>query len=69
MNPGKSAPAAGVLGAIAAKDGETVELGQYLQDLGGMDVSTILQMVKDGAAGKLVDVSVGDKVKVEVIVD
>jgi len=51
------------------KDGETVELGQYLQDLGGMDVSTILQMVKEGAAGKLVDVTVGDKVKVEVVVD
>ena len=55
------------------KDGETVEFGQYLKNLGGMDVSTILQLVKEGAAGKLVDVDVtehgGKKVKVEVVVD
>ena len=55
------------------KAGETIRLGEYLKDLGGMDVSAILQMVKEGAEGKLVDVDVdeegGDKVKVEVIVD
>jgi|WetSurMetagenome_2_1015567.scaffolds.fasta_scaffold238328_2 hypothetical protein len=55
------------------KDGETVEFGQYLKNLGGMDVSTILQLVKEGAAGKLVDVDVtesgGKKIKVEVVVD
>jgi len=55
------------------KNGETVEFGQYLKNLGGMDVSTILQLVKEGAAGKLVDVDVsendGTKIKVEVVVD
>ncbi len=38
-----------------------------------MDVASILQMVKEGAEGKLVDVAVGgddgESVKVEVIVD
>ena len=47
--------------------------GEYLKGLHGMDVSAILQMVKEGAEGKLVDVNVdgedGEKVKVEVIVD
>ena len=55
------------------KGGETIRLGEYLKDLGGMDVSTILQMVKEGAEGKLVDVNVdgdkGEKVNVEVVVD
>jgi hypothetical protein len=55
------------------KDGETIQFGDYLKNLQGMDISTILQMVKDGAEGKLVDVEVddknGDQVKVEVIVD
>jgi hypothetical protein len=59
--------------AKITKDGETIEFGHYLKDLGGMDIATILQMVKEGAEGKLVDVDVeeegGDKVKVEVIVD
>lgn len=55
------------------QDGKTIRLGEYLKEMGGVDISTILQMVKDGAEGKLVDVDVqgdkGEKVKVEVIVD
>jgi uncharacterized protein with von Willebrand factor type A (vWA) domain len=59
--------------AKITRDGETIEFGDYLKDLQGMDISAILQLVKEGAEGKLVDVDVadgdGDKVKVEVIVD
>jgi hypothetical protein len=59
--------------AKITKDGETIQFGDYLKNLQGMDIATILQMVKDGAEGKLVDVDVddedGQKVKVEVIVD
>ena len=60
--------------AKITQDGQTVVLGEYLKDMGGLDMSTILQLVKDGAEGKLVDVTVGGeegkpKVKVEVIVD
>jgi len=55
------------------QDGKTIRLGEYLKEMGGVDISTILQMVKDGAEGKLVDVDVqgvkGETVKVEVIVD
>ena len=55
------------------KDGEHIKFGDYMKDLGGMDVATILQMVKEGAEGKLVDVDIegndGEHVKVEVIVD
>jgi uncharacterized protein with von Willebrand factor type A (vWA) domain len=55
------------------KDGEHIKFGDYMKDLGGMDVATILQMVKEGAEGKLVDVDIegndGETVKVEVIVD
>jgi hypothetical protein len=60
-------------GAEFTKDGETVRFGEYLKQLGGMDIATVLQMVKDGAEGKLVDVDIqGDEdeqVKVEVVVD
>jgi hypothetical protein len=60
-------------GAEFTKDGEKVRFGDYLKQLGGMDVASILQMVKDGAEGKLVDVEVNgdddEQVKVEVIVD
>ncbi len=52
--------------------GETIEVGDYLKGLSGTDISSILQMVKDGAQGKLVDVDVNDddeQVKVEVMVD
>ncbi len=59
--------------AKITKDGETIQFGDYLKNLQGMDIATILQMVKDGAEGKLVDVDVdggdGEKVKVEVVVD
>ncbi|MBN1460382.1 MAG: hypothetical protein JXA57_12665 [Armatimonadetes bacterium] len=59
--------------AKITRDGETIQFGDYLKDLQGTDISTILQMVKDGAEGKLVDVEVGgdagEKVKVEVVVD
>ena len=60
-------------GAEFTKDGERVKFGEYLKQLGGMDVASILQMVKQGAEGKLVDVDIqgedGEKVKVEVLVD
>ena len=59
--------------AKITKDGETIVLGDFLKNMGGVDISTILQMVKEGAEGKLVDVTVdgdkGEKVKVEVVVD
>jgi len=59
--------------AKITKDGETIQFGDYLKDLQGMDISAILQMVKEGAEGKLVDVDIeggkGEKVKVEVVVD
>ena len=59
--------------AKITRDGETIQFGDYLKDLHGTDISTILQMVKDGAEGKLVDVEVdgndGEQVKVEVVVD
>lgn len=60
-------------GAKIQQDGQTIELGEYVKKLAGLDMGTILQLVKDGAAGKLVDVNVvGDnqeQVKVEVTVD
>jgi hypothetical protein len=60
-------------GAEFTKDGEKVQFGNYLKELGGMEISAILQMVKDGAQGKLVDVDItgddGEQVKVEVVVD
>jgi hypothetical protein len=59
--------------AKITKDGETIQFGDYLKDLQGMDISAILQMVKEGAEGKLVDVDIegseGETVKVEVVVD
>ena len=55
------------------KDGEHIKFGDFLKDLGGLDIATIMQMVKEGAEGKLVDIAVagedGEMVKVEVIVD
>ena len=59
-------------GAKIQQGDQTIILGEYLKEMSGMDVSTILQMVKEGASGKLVDVTVtGEKenVKVEVTVD
>ncbi len=51
----------------------TIVLGDYVKQFSGMDMATILQLVKDGAQGKLVDVNIGgndgETVKVEVVVD
>lgn len=51
----------------------TIVVGEYLKNLGGMDIGSILALVKEGASGKLVDVNLaekdGDKVKVEITVD
>jgi len=55
------------------RDGEHIKFGDFMKGLGGLDIATVMQMVKQGAEGKLVDVDVsgedGEKVKVEVIVD
>jgi len=60
-------------GAKIQRGEETIQLGEYVKKLSGMDMGAILQMVKEGAEGKLVDVDVsgeaGEKVKVEVTVD
>ena len=52
---------------------ETIMVGEYLKSLSGMDMASILQLVKEGAQGRLVDVDVADKngkkVKVEITVD
>lgn len=52
---------------------QTIMMGEYLKDMGGVDISAIMQMVKEGAEGKLADVNVsgdkGEKVSVEVVVD
>jgi len=60
-------------GAKIQRGEETIQLGDYVKKLSGMDMGTVLQMVKEGAEGKLVDVDVsgedGEKVKVEVTVD
>ncbi len=51
----------------------TIVLGDYVKQFSGMDMATILQLVKEGAQGKLVDVNIGgndgETVKVEVVVD
>lgn len=52
--------------------GETIEVGDYLKNLSGMDFASVLQLVKDGAQGKLVDLNVNNdsnQVKIEVFVD
>lgn len=60
-------------GAKIQQGDQTIVLGDYVKKMAGMDMGTILQLVKEGAAGKLVDVNVGgdegEKVKVEVTVD
>jgi len=52
---------------------QTIALGEYVRQLGGTDLGAVLQMVKEGGEGKLVDIDVegedGEKVKVEVTVD
>jgi len=60
-------------GAKIQQGDQTIVVGEYLKNLGGMDVASILALVKEGASGKLVDVNVkgsdGEQVKVEVTVD
>jgi hypothetical protein len=59
-------------GAKFQQGDQTIVLGEYVKKLSGLDLGTVLQMVKEGAEGKLVDIDVGggkEHVKVEVIVD
>jgi len=60
-------------GAKIQQGDQTIQLGEYVKKLSGLDFASLLQMVKEGAEGKLVDVDVtgedGEKVKVEVTVD
>jgi hypothetical protein len=60
-------------GAKIQQGDQTIELGEYVKKLSGMDFASLLQMVKEGAEGKLVDVDVkgenDEKVRVEVTVD
>jgi hypothetical protein len=59
-------------GAKITRDGETIVLSDFLKQMGGVNLADILQMVREGAEGKLVDVDVDDgdqQVKVEVVVD
>lgn len=60
-------------GAKIQRGDETIVLGDYVKQLSGVDLASIMQLVKDGAEGKLVDVNIdgedGEKVQVEVIVD
>jgi len=60
-------------GAKIQHGDKTIVLGDYVKQLSGLDFASLLQMVKDGAEGKLVDVNVqgddGEKVRVEVTVD
>lgn len=53
-------------------DGQSIQIGDYVAKLSGMDMGSILHMVKDGAEGKLVDVHLTEderKIRVEVTVD
>ena len=60
-------------GATFQRGDRTIVVGEYLKNLGGMDVGAVLALVKEGASGKLLDVNVkeknGDQVKVEITVD
>jgi len=60
-------------GAKIQRGDETIVLGDYVKQLSGVDLASIMQLVKEGAEGKLVDVNIngedGEKVQVEVIVD
>jgi len=59
-------------GAKITRDGETIVLSDFLKQMGGVNLADILQMVREGAEGKLADVDVADgeqTVKVEVVVD
>jgi len=60
-------------GAKIQQGDQTIQLGEYVKKLSGLDFASLLQMVKEGAEGKLVDVDVkgenDEQVKVEVTVD
>ena len=60
-------------GAKIQRGDETIVLGDYVKQLSGVDLASIMQLVKEGAEGKLVDVNIdgedGEQVQVEVIVD
>ena len=60
-------------GAKIQSGDETIVLGDYVKQLSGVDLASIMQLVKEGAEGKLVDVNIdgedGEQVQVEVIVD
>ena len=60
-------------GAKIQRGDETIVLGDYVKQLSGVDLASIMQLVKEGAEGRLVDVNIdgedGEKVQVEVIVD
>ena len=60
-------------GAKIQRGEETIELGDYVKKLSGVDLASVMQLVKEGTEGKLVDVNIdgedGEKVQVEVTVD
>ena len=60
-------------GAKFVRGDQVIVLGDYLKQLGGVDIASLLALVKEGVEGKLVDVNVhgedGEQVKVEVTVD
>jgi len=60
-------------GAKFVRGDQVIVLGDYLKQLGGVDIASLLALVKEGVEGKLVDVNVhgedGEEVKVEVTVD
>jgi hypothetical protein len=59
--------------AKITKGGESIELGNYLKEVGNVDFAAVLALIKEGASGRLVDINVdggdGEKVKIEVVVD
>ena len=60
-------------GAKIQRGDETIILGDYIKGLSGVDLASVMQLVKEGTEGKLVDVDIdgekGEKVQVEVTVD
>lgn len=61
-------------GAKIQRGDETIVLGDYVKQLSGVDFASVMQLVKEGMEGKLVDVNIdegekGEKVQVEVTVD
>jgi hypothetical protein len=60
-------------GAKIQRGDETIHVGEYVKGLSGMDLASVLALVKEGASGKLVDVNIkgenGEQVKVDITVD